>query len=76
MKSMKAEVAIKTLFSRLNAAIVNPLIAPPVPRRPAENPDNIPPKTEFFLLGVTTRSFLYKKTELKTIKNNPRKISK
>mgnify|MGYP006998116770 CR=1 FL=1 len=47
MKSMAAEVAIKTLFSMLKAAMVTPRMAPPVPKSPAEKPNNDPPIAEF-----------------------------
>lgn len=42
-KSMAAEVAIYMLFSKLNAVIVSPRMAPPVPKKPAKNPDKLPP---------------------------------
>lgn len=53
-KSMIAEVAIKTSFSRLKAAKVKPLIAPPVPSKPAVIPDNAPPETELTSVGFST----------------------
>ena len=76
MKSIKADVAIKTLFSRLKEAIVRPLIAPPVPSKPAEKPDNAPPIREFFLFAAITNSLLYKNKALSEIRKTPRKISK
>ena len=64
IKSMNADVAIKTLFSKLNAAMVSPLIAPPVPRRPADRPENDPPKIAFFLFGAITKLFLTRNNDL------------
>ena len=75
-KSIKAEVAIKTLFSKLNAAIVNPLIAPPVPRSPAENPERAPPEIAFLLVGEIIKSFFKRKRRLKPTRNIPSIISK
>ena len=69
---MKADVAIKTLFSRLNAAIAKPLIAPPVPNNPAEKPENDPPIKAFLLFGLMIKSFLIKKIKLNTTKKIPR----
>ena len=43
---------MKTDFSRLYAAKVNPRIAPPVPNNPADNPENTPPNAEFILVGL------------------------
>lgn len=75
-KSINAEVAIKTLFSRLKAAIVNPLIAPPVPRSPAENPERIPPLMAFLFVGEMIKFCLIRKSKLKPIKNMAKRISK
>ena len=76
MKSINAEVAMKTLFSKLKAAIVSPLIAPPVPNKPAENPEKEPPIIAFFLLGAMLNLLLIIKIRLKTTKNTPKNISK
>ncbi len=76
MKSIKAEVAIKMLFSRLKAAIVKPRIAPPVPRSPAEKPDKEPPITAFLLLAGTTSFLLIKKSKLNPTRKTPRMISR
>lgn len=62
---------MKTLFSRLNAAIVNPRIAPPVPKSPAEKPERIPPTAAFDLVGFITRFLKIKNNKLKAIKNIP-----
>ena len=59
-KSIKAEVAINTFFSKLKAAMVRPRMAPPVPNNPAEKPDKLPPTIAFFRLGLITRSFFSK----------------
>ena len=67
-KSIIAEVAIKVLIFKLNAANVIPLIAPPVPIIPATNPDKTPPKTEFFLVGFITNVLNFKKVKLVIIK--------
>lgn len=63
---MKADVAINTLFSRLNAAIAKPLIAPPVPNNPAEKPESDPPIKAFLLFGLMIKFFLIKNIKLKT----------
>ncbi|MDA0984680.1 MAG: hypothetical protein O3C56_02610 [Bacteroidetes bacterium] len=52
IKSINADVAIKTLFSKLNEAIVKPRIAPLVPNRPAEKPEKEPPIKAFLLFGA------------------------
>ena len=67
---MAAEVATKTDFSTLNAAIVMPLIAPPVPSNPAKKPDKLPPIKLFFLLASNFNSFLMIKRILNPIKKN------
>lgn len=41
--------------------MVNPLIAPPVPNNPAENPENEPPTIAFFLFGEKENLFLIRK---------------
>lgn len=71
MKSMIAEVAMNALFSRLNAAIAKPLIAPPVPNNPAEKPEREPPIKAFLLFGLMIKSFLIKKIKLKMTKKIP-----
>ncbi len=48
-KSINAEEAINMLFSKLKAAIVSPLTAPPVPKKPAKKPDKTPPATASLL---------------------------
>lgn len=75
MKSINAEVAINTLFSILKAAIVNPLIAPPVPSNPAEKPDNEPPITALLLLSFMTNFFLIKNSILRPTRKMARIIS-
>lgn len=72
---MNAEVAIKAFFSKLKAAIVKPLIAPPVPNSPAEKPDSAPPLIAFLLFAGITNSFLYRKRELKAIRKRASIIS-
>ena len=56
--------------------MVNPLMAPPVPNKPAENPENAPPTSAFFLLGEKLTFLLIKKNKLKPTKNTPKIISK
>ena len=75
-KSIKAEVAIKALFSRLKAAMVKPRMAPPVPRSPAENPESEPPTIAFRALGLKTISLLIRKSKLKPTRKIPRIISR
>ena len=48
--------------------MVNPRMAPPVPSKPAENPDKIPPVIEFSLLGSMTN--YNKLSTTKKIPNN------
>jgi len=67
---------MKTLFSKLKAAIVSPLIAPPVPKSPAEKPDKIPPVMAFLLFGFMIRFFFIKNSRLNPTKKTPRIISK
>ena len=66
---------MKTLFSKLNAAIVNPLMAPPVPSRPAESPENDPPIIAFFVVGKTTIFFPIRKIRLNPTRKIPKMIS-
>lgn len=66
---------MNTLFSMLKADIVNPLIAPPVPSKPAENPDNPPPIIEFLFVGLITNCFRMRKSKLSAIKKIPKMIS-
>ena len=66
---------MNTLFSKLNAAIVNPLTAPPVPNNPAVNPDREPPIKEFFFVGLTSSFLRMRNKLLKRIKNIPRATS-
>ena len=73
---MNAEVAMKTFFSKLNEAIVNPLIAPPVPNKPAENPEKAPPRMAFLLLGAIVNDLLIKNKRLNPTKKTSKKISK
>lgn len=73
---MNAEVAMKTLFSRLKAAIVRPRMAPPVPSNPAENPENEPPIIAFLLFGKIIILLFIKKNKLNPTRNIPKKISK
>ena len=53
---MNADVAINTVFFKLNADIVSPRIAPPVPKSPAENPDKLPPNKAYRIIGFITKS--------------------
>lgn len=76
IRSINAEVAIKTFLSRLKAAMVKPLIAPPVPNKPAENPEKEPPIIAFFLLAEITSLLLTKKNKLSPTKKKPKNISK
>jgi hypothetical protein len=76
MKSIKADVAINALFSRLKEAIVRPLMAPPVPNNPAENPENEPPIIAFLLVGDIVSFLLIRNNRLNPTKNIPRKNSK
>lgn len=67
---------MNTLFSKLNAAIVKPLIAPPVPNNPAENPEKEPPIMAFLLFGEMVILLLIRKNRLSPTKNIPKNISK
>ena len=69
IKSINAEVAINTLFSKLNAAIVKPLMAPPVPNNPAENPEKEPPINAFLLFGAITILLFIRNNKLNPTKN-------
>lgn len=71
-RSIKADVAMNTLFSNLNAAITSPRIAPPVPSNPAENPETEPPIQECFAVGGITNVFLTKNSKLKPIRKKAR----
>ena len=63
---MRAEVAKKESFSKLNAAKTNPLIAPPVPTKPAKKPEEMPPTIKFLSLCSNFLSELkIKKTDNK-----------
>lgn len=73
---MRAEVAINVLLLRLNAAMVNPLMAPPVPSNPAEKPDRAPPSTAFLVFGWTTIWLLIIKSKLNPTRKQPRTISR
>lgn len=75
-KSMMAEVAINISFSRLNAARVIPLIAPPVPNNPAKKPDITPPPMEFFRFGFNSKFFKINKVELNKIRKIESAISR
>lgn len=68
---MIAEVAMNLFLSSLKAAIVIPLIAPPVPSSPALKPDKVPPKIAFFILATTANLLKIKNNKLETIKNKP-----
>lgn len=68
-------MAINTFFSKLKAAMVSPRIAPPVPRRPAENPDKPPPIMAFRLTGFMINFFLIRKRSARITRNNPRNNS-
>ncbi len=67
---------MNTLFSKLKAAIVSPLIAPAVPNKPAENPEKEPPIIAFFLFGAILNLLLIIKIRLKITRNTPKNISK
>lgn len=70
-----ADVAIKTSFSRLKAASVSPLIAPPVPKSPAVIPDNAPPLTELNTVGCNFRFLKIINTMLIARRKTEREIS-
>lgn len=67
---------MKTLFSKLNAAIVSHQMAPPVPSKPAEKPDKTPPEMAFLVEGFITRFFFKINKRLKKIRNKPKMISR
>ena len=67
---------MNTLFSKLKAAMVKPLMAPPVPSNPAENPEKEPPIMAFLFVGDTTTSRLNRNNKLNPTKNIPKNISK
>ena len=50
-----------------------PLMAPPVPNKPALKPDKTPPKMAFLLDALMINSLKIKKIRLSTIKNPPKK---
>lgn len=75
-KSIMAEVAIKTSVFKLNAASTIPLIAPPVPKSPAINPDKTPPEIELVIVGFIAKCLKIKKIRLVIIKKQARNISK
>ena len=72
-KSIMAEVAINLFLSSLNAARVIPLMAPPVPNKPALNPEKVPPIMAFHEVGNIFKRLKNKNTKLKTIRKAPRK---
>lgn len=73
-KSIAAEVAMKIFFSKLKAAIVIPLIAPPVPNKPAVKPESELPIKVLLEVGFTTNSFLIKNNKLNAIKKTAKTI--
>ena len=70
-KDIAAAVAIYVDLFNLNDVKKAPLIAPPVPIRPARNPDKPPPIMLFFLVGFT-EIVSFQKARTYTSKNNPR----
>ncbi len=74
-KSIKAEVAIKVSIVNPNEVKVIPLIAPPVPIKPAISPEKIPPKTEFFIVGLSIICLKNKNVRLVIIKKQASIIS-
>ena len=63
-----ADEAINTCIFMLNADNVRPLIAPPVPIIPAKNPDKIPPKILFEIVGFIFAFWKKNKIALNTIR--------
>jgi hypothetical protein len=57
------------LFSKLNAVIVSPRMAPPVPKNPAKNPDRLPPIKVSFRPVLNENLGLIRKKILKPTKN-------
>ena len=62
------------LFSKLNAVIVSPRIAPPVPKNPAKNPDKIPPIKVSLSPVLNEKLGLIKKNKLNITKNTDKAI--
>lgn len=62
------------LFSKLNAVIVSPRMAPPVPKKPAKNPDKLPPINVSFRPVLKAKLGLIRKNKLKPTRNTERAI--
>lgn len=75
-KSIMADVAIKTFFSRLKEARMRPLIAPPVPNNPAAMPERAPPETELANVGFKINFLKINSIKLIEIRKTERAIDK
>ena len=55
--------------------MVKPLMAPPVPNKPAEKPDKVPPTMALPLEGLNVKVFLMRKRRLNPTRKTPRNTS-